>query len=242
MTTCAQCHAAVPEGMRFCLQCGTPIADVGSVEINATNASTPLSTAPAPSAPPPAPAAVAPPVEPVRRPRPTPQSTIALRISPSPVIAPRTGAPLERPRPSLGRDLVEIDEELLKASFEKRSTQPGVVLCRFCRSPLDLAGDFCDVCGAPVADAAPPGTQSPKLQPAATVDPPPPDPDPALVKNPAAPTPPPLRPKPAQNAVAADPKYPTPLPPVPPPRAPAPASDDPQSGLMGRLKGLFKKS
>jgi hypothetical protein len=149
--------------------------------------------------------------------------------------------------------MVEIDDEALKRSFARPVTHPGAVICRFCKGPLDLDGDFCEQCGAPVTEAAPPGMVKPKPQtveppvpPAAT---PPPTPTPAVAAPPARPhaasatgqhrlaTPP-------APATRTEPAYRTqprtPVPVVPTPR-PTPPVEEPPSGLMGRLKGLFKK-
>ncbi len=52
--------------------------------------------------------------------------------------------------------------KLLKKAFEKPVRhQDGAVVCRFCKGPLFLGGDFCEHCGAPVAEAAPPGLVPP---------------------------------------------------------------------------------
>jgi hypothetical protein len=77
-------------------------------------------------------------------------------------------------RPSLGDRTIEIDDELFKSSFEKPAAPPGAVVCRFCRTPLDVKGDFCDHCGAPVAEAAPSGVLNPQsAAPGVTAEPPP---------------------------------------------------------------------
>jgi hypothetical protein len=141
------------------------------------------------------------------------------------MIAPREGVPLERPRSNLGRNMVEFDEEVLKKAIERPLVQPGTVLCRFCKGPLHLEGDFCEQCGAPVADAAPPGTLKPQSQPAPTAGSP--------VES--APVTSPTAGPPASTQPNAD----VPIAPTPP-DFPPPASD-PQPGFVGRLKGLFKK-
>jgi len=93
----------------------------------------------------------------IRRPVYTPNSTLSLKGSPSPMIAPRDDVPLARHRVNPGRNMVEFDEESLNVPSTKRRSEDKP-LCRFCRGPLDLDGDFCEQCGAPVADALPPGT------------------------------------------------------------------------------------
>jgi hypothetical protein len=209
---CPECAAVLPEGMRFCLQCGAPLPAAVTA-----GTSSPI---PSPAAPPEA-AQELPPA----RPAPSPKSTISLRIAPSPVIAPREGVPLERPRSNLGRNMVEFDEEVLKKAIDRPVVQPGTVLCRFCKGPLHLEGDFCEQCGAPVADAAPRGTLKPQPQPV------PPAGSPVESAPAASPT--------AGPSASTQPNADAPIAPTPP-DFPTPDSD-PQPGLMGRLKGLFKK-
>jgi hypothetical protein len=229
MLTCPKCQAGVPEEMRFCLQCGASVA---------------------PAPPPAPPHAVHSPPVPVTAPLQKSTPTVPLKIAATPVMAPRAGAAAEPGRPSLGDPNAEVDDESLKKSFQRHVTQPGAVICRFCKGPLDLAGDFCEQCGAPVTEAAPPGTLKPKPPP-----PPPPVPRPAATTPPPAkpaPTPPSVgsptgqhpRPVPPPAAKPAAPAHPTPtrtpVPAVPTPPPTPPAQEQP-SGLMGRLKGIFKK-
>jgi len=244
MLTCPNCHAGVPEEMRFCLQCGASVAP------------TPPPAASPVAADPPMPAAIAPVSA---RPEPPHKgtSTVPLKIAPTPVVAPRDGAPTGHERPGLGDQTEEVDDESLKKSFLRPVTQVGAVICRFCKGPLDLDGDFCEQCGAPVAEAAPPGMIKPKPQSAR-----PAIPAPAAARPPVRPAQaaPPARPAAASTPTrstsnppapaarpAAPAARPTPTPPrtpapVAPPPAPAPPSEDEKSGLMGRFKGLFKKS
>jgi len=163
----------------------------------------------------------------IPRPVYTPNSTLIMRSSPSPMIAPREGVPLERPRGKPGRDMVEIDEEVLNKPAQKSAVEGSSVLCRFCRGPLDMDGDFCEQCGAPVIDAAPPGTIKPKnlsvspaVRPLSVADPP--------TANPTAP-------EPGKEQVARE----TPAGPA----FPDPASRAPESppGLVGRLRNVFKR-
>ena len=173
MLTCPKCHSGVPEGMRFCLQCGSVVAPPAPAVTPAAgaNPSTPAARA-APVAPP---AASAPPATPVAPPR-RASPTVPLKIAATPVMAPHAEAAAEPAPTGPGEEKAEVDLESLKKSFEKPVTHPGTVVCRFCKGPLDLNGDFCEQCGAPVMEAAPPGTVKPKPQPAAppaTPEPPP---------------------------------------------------------------------
>ncbi len=243
--------------MRFCLECGAAVELPSAAE-------TPIwAEEPSLSAPAPAPAisgpvvqeAPVPPVSQFRQQR-TPASTINLKIAPTPVMAPRFVPLPANARPSLGDNAQEVDDELLKKSFERPVRhQPGAVVCRFCKGPLFLGGDFCDHCGAPVAEAAPPGVTLPPRPRAA--EPPPEDVEsdpladflgPAQVAPPApannqsitglhssaAPlaTPPP--------AARVEPQRPAPRP--NPYLSPSRPQNDDAPGLMGRLKGIFKKS
>jgi len=247
MMTCPKCHSGVPEGMRFCLQCGSALMGAPPPAAPPQAVNPPVRTAPPLPYISPAPIPVAPPVSE------RDSVTVPLKIAPTPVIAPRSGSPAWQTRPSLGDQGEELDEEALKKSFERPVTHAGAVLCRFCKGPIDLSGDFCDQCGAPVAEAAPPGTLRPKPKAAALPVPPPPAPMPRKPVEVAPPAPPPLagvpairssppppppnpaaRPQPS-NAPAARPLVPA----VPPP--PSLPAEDPPAGLVDRLKGLFKK-
>ena len=244
MVTCANCQAGVPEGMRFCLQCGAAITPtpppmaprvVAEPSMPAGDVAPPIPYV----APTPPPSVIAPPEAPQKG-----STTVPLKIAATPVMAPRTVAPAWQTRPSLGDQMEEIDEESLKKSFERPVTKPGAVVCRFCKGPLDLEGDFCEQCGAPVSEAAPPGTLRPKPQAA-----PPP------ISSPVGTAPPS-----SQSAQAAPPTHyqsegqlptakpaargestnPTPTR-TPLPVVPTPPPEEPPSGFVGRLKGLFKK-
>jgi hypothetical protein len=158
-------------------------------------------------------------------------------------------------RPSLGDNVQEVDDELLKKSFERPVRhQPGAVVCRFCKGPLFLGGDFCDHCGAPVAEAAPPGVTLPPRPRA-------PEPLPEDVEgDPLADFLGPAQVAPSTSAgnqsitglhaSAAPLASPTPAARVearPAPRpnpylSPSRPQQEDSPGLMGRLKGIFKKS
>ncbi len=235
MLTCPNCQAGVPEGMRFCLQCGAALALNPSGALPAVEADLLMPASPVKSSP---------------APQFTPLSTVNLKISPTPVMSPRTAPRAQHPRPRLGDDIEEIDEEALKKSFERRVVRPGAVVCRFCKGPLDLGGEYCDQCGAPLAEAAPPGTLPVKPQPAAP---------PALLDDdPLSPLAAPAQSRPSPADLMTEQHPGTVLPPrsgsaqrgegahYSPPLAPAsshssPAEEHP-TGLLGRLKGLIKRS
>lgn len=156
MRICPKCHEDVPEGMRFCLQCGASLTVTAPPatpprEAGCFDAADPV----APLEPPAAPAGPDP-VTILPRPR-RPAPTITLKIAPTPVMTPPSGAANGNARPRFRDRMLEIDDEAFEGSFVPPAAQAGAVLCRFCRGPLDLAGDYCEQCGAPVAEAAPPG-------------------------------------------------------------------------------------
>lgn len=211
--------------MRFCLQCGHSLARPAP---------------PAPSA-----ARTEPPTQASHH----EAATVPLKIAATPVISPRAGSGSMHPRPSFHDEKIEIDEEALKKSFERHVTQPGVIVCRFCKGPLDLTGDFCEQCGAPVTEAAPPGTVVPKPPPAPVA--PPPMPNRPVQSSPPTPAPAQGRSVTGLQPSASPPSPPRPAAPSLPPRPTAPAApvappvpppEEPPAGLMGRLKGIFKKT
>ncbi len=216
--------------MRFCLQCGASLAPTTFADTLAGEED----DAPFPPAP------VAAPPRPPR----TALSTINLKIAPTPVMSPRAGN-VRFQRPSLGDDLVEVDEELLKKAFQRPLPQPGAVVCRFCKRPLDLAGDYCEHCGAPVAEAAPQGALPLKPKPEAPAGPP--IPQASASMEPASPASPPVASVPAALPSPAPSPPPNPLTdielmPTPPATAPSlPPRPEHAGGFVGRLKGLFKK-
>jgi hypothetical protein len=271
MLSCPKCNSSLPEGMRFCLQCGAPLAATAPTGTSAAGARPAIDLPPvspaAPRAPAPAGPALSRPPQaaparlaedlPPAHPAASPEPTISLKIAPSVVIAPRVDAPLDLPRPKLGLEVAEVDEEYLRRAFERPAVQPGTVVCRFCKGPLHLEGEYCEQCGAPVEDAAPPGVLKPKPQPAApVVSPPATVPGPAWemaqpapsVGSPVASPParPPTAPPPAPvlPAAKAEPMHRAPLrtrtPLASRPPKPKLAAPEPPPGLMGRLKGLLK--
>jgi len=172
MLSCHKCNSSLPEGMRFCLQCGAPLTVAAPRGTNAAGAGPAFDS---PSAPAPAPTVAAPLGENLRPTRvaPSREPTITLKVAPSVVIAPRVDTPPGRLRPNLRPDMDEVDEEALRRAFERPPVQPGTVACRFCKSPLHLEGEYCEQCGAPIEEAAPPGVWMPKPQPAAPLPSPP---------------------------------------------------------------------
>jgi hypothetical protein len=226
MITCLKCQAEIPEELRFCLQCGASLEPQ----------SRPVASLPA------APVATLP--QPPRKG--APRDT--LNMGSTGLMVPRAGAAGQHPRPSLGDQRVEVDEESFKRAFERPVVQPGAVVCRFCRGPLDLAGEFCDQCGAPVAEAAPPGALKP--QPQAVAPPLPPSATYTLPPSEAADPPAVSAPEQPSGGAASPPAVavellesvdlaPTPMPES---QARGPSVQVHPSGFMGRLKRLFKKS
>lgn len=256
MLTCAKCQAGIPDGMLFCLQCGASVALTASEAANPTDAEPAFSEVPPTSvAAQEDPVPPTPPVLPFRQPR-TPASTINLKIAPTPVMAPRFTPLAANQRPSLGDTAQEVDDESLKKAFERPVRhQPGAITCRFCKGPLYLGGDYCEHCGAPVAEAAPPGVVLPRRP--QTMEPPPPqvEDDPlADLLGPVKVAPPARAPTASTTGLHASA---APLSPVKsvgptepqrtaPPHNPYltrnPPTEEAPSGLMGRLKGIFKKS
>jgi hypothetical protein len=254
MLTCSKCQAGIPEGMRFCLQCGSSLPPSPSPLGPPVRGNVQRPSAPAPPGPPAPPAPRPPLTAPPRR---EAHNTVPLKIAATPVMTPRTGGGGNFERPALGDQHAEVDDESLKKSFARQVTQPGVVVCRFCKGPLDIGGEFCEQCGAPVAEAAPPGMIKPKPQPVAPPDPPaaspaaPPSkpamaaqsaPPPAVstpADHPSAAPPPPA--KPASQTRTTSTRATVPPPSVAPSAPPTPPAEDQSSGLMGRFKGLFKK-
>jgi hypothetical protein len=227
--------------MRFCLQCGAVAVSPISEASRTPAAVAPVHPAAQEDFVPPKP-----PINQFRQPR-TPASTVNLKIAPTPVMEPRFTPINPNARPSLGDRAQEVDDEALKKAFEKPIRhQQGAVVCRFCKGPLFLGGEFCEHCGAPVAEAAPVGM----VEAASHVSAPPvPTPEEPLVAaiEPAKVDPPT---KASADPVLQTPPAPMPVKPAapPPPRPHNPylsapgLPQDEQPGLMGRLKGIFKKS
>jgi hypothetical protein len=171
--------------------------------------------------------------------------TVPLEIAPTPVMIPHAGDAAPHARPSLGDWAAEVDDEALKKSFARPVTHPGAVLCRFCKVPLDMAAEYCNHCGAPIAEAAPPGALKPQSQagvPPARFDEvllSPPDKPPE-----ASPVQPPTGSASEDHAGASPPPAAEPIAdtePTPPTPPLTPPADDHRSGLIGRLKRLFRR-
>ena len=234
MASCPRCKTEVPDGMRFCPQCGAPLASPTPPVPSAEPPAKPAPAGPTPAKPPatPPPAApravppvaaavppraapsekpeakplgpgpalskpVAPPPTGVKAAPPAPSEAPPRPSQPSPAAATRPAAPPPRvtpkPAPPVAaavsapappaplRGATPADSSLpeapalepsqmkdasLEEAFKKPPVPPGTIICRFCKGPLDLAGDFCEQCGAPVAEAAPPEALKPKSPPA----------------------------------------------------------------------------
>ena len=151
MATCVKCKASVPDWMEFCTQCGSPVSKAAPP----APVKTPL---PVPSKPPPA---VPPKID--------PEATVAL-VRPAGEAKPSQpakfeGLDLELPPPEAAT--VKLDLEEMEAR-RKASGATAAAVCKFCKGPLDLEGGFCEYCGAPLEEAAPPGFIKPKPEPAAS--------------------------------------------------------------------------
>lgn len=243
---CPKCKEDVPDGMRFCLQCGASLAtppappDAWGEEGDAE----------APEAVPAPPRGLPPPAPDSPPPKPAPRValTVPLKIAATPVITPHAGEGADRGRLRRPEPTEEIDEEFLKAALA-RTPPSDEVLCRFCKGPLDLAGDFCEQCGAPVEEAAPAGAlNSQPTAPPATLAPAtspsaPPGASPAGSAPPHLleddPLTPPVPAGHAEPDLLASPDSGAPGSSAPP--ATPPVEKHP-TGFMGRLKGIFKKS
>lgn len=175
--------------MSFCRECGADLPEGGRF---CTRCGTPA-------------AEVAPPTSrtPPRVARPGAAGT-------GPALAPRT----PKAPPSESEDAPDLEDtpDLDAALAERYLKQPvpeGTVVCRFCKGPLDLTGTYCEQCGAPLEEAAPPGLKpQPPAVPATTVE---------LPNAPQAAAVQPPRPP----AVSPEPSTP---PPVPPPAPMVPPS------------------
>lgn len=75
------------------------------------------------------------------------------------------GLDLELPPPEAAT--VKLDLQEMEARRKASGATAGAV-CKFCKGPLDLEGGFCEYCGAPIEEAAPPGFIKPKPEPTAS--------------------------------------------------------------------------
>lgn len=196
MASCPKCQADLLEGLSFCTQCGAPVR-TATMPASQRLPDRPPVAAPAPAKP----VATQPPPA---VPKPTPPSSA---VKPAGVASAAAD-----PKKS------DADVSTSPPEEDKRrwvSSTPGKIPCRFCKGPLDLEGDFCEQCGAPVEDAAPPGTVKRKPQP---------------VPSPSATPPPSLPPKGPTSSAATTAPAPPPKPAVAPPPRPkaSPAAPAPR--------------
>jgi len=159
-------------------------------------------------------------------PAPASEKSVPKRSGPAQPPSSPAGAGGSRARPenlegALPRTPAEVEYEPPRRGPAK----PGEVLCRFCKFTLDLESEFCDQCGAPVEEAAPPGLVKPK--PKATAPATPPSAQPSQKGRPVN-SPPPTkafkRPQSAPAKAPVAPPAPPAQPKVPPP---APAQEEP---------------
>ena len=234
MATCSKCNANVSEGMSFCTQCGAPLAKIAPAAppkaAPPASPSVPAGTPAAPSVKLPAPA------KPLTQAGPKPAQTTPQPARPA-TQAPQRPAvtgparpaeplppPTAKPAPPGKPKFEGLDVELpppdssapqvvpLVEEDRRRATGAiGGVTCRFCNGPLDLEGGFCENCGAPVEEAAPPGMVKPKPKPVVSA------------ARPAVPPPQPAAPPQVAASTAAPAKAVTSAPSAGRPVAPEPA-------------------
>lgn len=156
MPACPKCNSNTPEGLTFCTQCGAHLSGEGLASTKKVNVG------------PPKPAAVEP-----ETPRPVPSSSEPIRsrgkagpaFPASSNKGPSAPAKAGSPGPKRRSPATTVSEE---DTPRRVSSAVGGAICRFCKGSLDLKGDFCDQCGAPVEEAAPPGMVKPKPEPKQT--------------------------------------------------------------------------
>src|SRR5208283_1933175 len=87
---------------------------------------------------------------------------------------PSSGRPASSRGPDRDSAFNPEGTDFLEERYRKPPLPPGTVLCRFCKGPLDLEGAFCEQCGAPIEESAPPGLVKPKPAGASASEPSPP--------------------------------------------------------------------
>jgi RNA polymerase subunit RPABC4/transcription elongation factor Spt4 len=238
MLVCPNCHEGIPEGMRFCLQCGVPLASsslAGTDPASLTGTEVPPArpAAHAPSARVPARPDVA------QWPFPGPPTVNPIMAPASVQSYPNGG---EYARPHFAGQRTEIDEETLRKAWVGPDVQPDQVVCRFCKRPLYLDGEFCDLCGAPIAEAAPSEVLRDKGRPAASSAPPLSTPPQVASAAPGAANEPTVRLGVASRPPAAAPLEPARKPPgVSSDSQPTPPTEERPSDFVSRLKDIFKR-
>ncbi len=106
-------------------------------------------------------------------PAPASEKSVPKRSGPAQPPSSPAGAGGSQARPEkLGGASPRTPAEVEYEPPRRGPAKPGEVLCRFCKFTLDLQSEFCDQCGAPVEEAAPPGLVKPKPKATAPATPP----------------------------------------------------------------------
>ncbi len=151
MASCPKCHADVTEGMPFCTHCGASMATLAPDAPAGSVPSKPGQPSGQPEHPATDEEALDLGEQIVEKPAAKPMQPSS--VSPSDGFG---GLDLEIPKtPS-----AELDED--EDPRRRISGAAGGIVCRFCKGPLSLEAGYCEYCGAPVEEAAPPGLIKPK--------------------------------------------------------------------------------
>ena len=153
MASCPKCRANVTEGMPFCTQCGASLEKPAAVRPTTPLPPKPVRGRPLPGLPGVDEESRRLPERVFERP---PVKRDRLGSAPPPSKFEGLDLEIHPPRAS---KLEEAD-----APSRPSGAAAGLV-CRFCKGPLNLELGFCEYCGAPVEEAAPPGWIKPKPPP-----------------------------------------------------------------------------